>query len=166
MARAHPQLGQEKLPASPPWPVLFPQMQGPLHRHACVLAVPLPVPFISSQPPWKHQTLPSCLKRPLGSHPRHSQALGKALSSMPHPRGSHHQHINGPVVEPSLFLYPLAFLCALAAPRCLQALPRLLPPGCCLISAPIPVSSPLPLEMLPGGTSHLVCSLFLARAVA
>lgn len=74
--------------------------------------------------------------------------------------------VTGPVVEPSLFLYPLAFLCALAAPRCLQALPRLLPPGYCLISAPIPVSSPLPLEMLPGGTSHLVCSLFLARAVA
>lgn len=57
------------------------------------------------------------------------------------------------VAEPSLFLYPLALLCALVAPRCLQDLPRLFPPGS--------VFSPLPLEMLPEGTSHLVCSLFL-----
>lgn len=123
-------------------------------------------PSFPSQPPWKHQALPSCLKRPLGSHPRHSQALGKALSSCLIPGGPTTSAVTGPVVEPSLFLNPLVFLCALAAPRCLQAFPRLLPPGDCLISKSIPVSSPLPLEMLPEGTSHLVCSLFLTRAVA
>lgn len=97
-------------------------MQGPLCR-------PMPVSLLSvclcpsflSHPPL-HQILSSCIRRPLGKPSLASQAKERTLSTVPPRQGSH--DIAGPVVEPTLFLYLLGFLCVLAEPRCLQALPR------------------------------------------
>lgn len=116
------QYGLARPSASSPWLAPFPQMQGPLCRRVPVSLLSLCLcPSFPSHPPL-HQILSSCIRRPLGKPFLASQAKERTLSTVPPRQGSH--DIAGPVIESPLFLYPLGFLCALAEPRCLQALPR------------------------------------------
>lgn len=144
-------------PASPPYPAPSPQMEGPLLR---LVSVPLLsfclCPSFPGHPLLHQILLSSC----------HQKASGKSFLELPgHSAPSPEPRPQGPIPRapclPSQMLQGLSHPCfcalwishGLQQPHVSWPSPGPLLLGSALRSEPVPLSSPLPLRMLPEGRS-------------